>query len=375
MTGLLSDSQKNEAERLLLDLVSVPSPSGKEGAVAEVIRSWMAGHGYSDVKTDAAGNVWGFVGKGRPTVLFCGHMDTVPGEVPVKVQDGKVHGRGASDAKGPLAAMLMACHLLRDPGLTIMVLAVVGEESDGRGLKHAMAHGLEADRAVFGEPSGHRNIVIGYRGRVQATVHFDCDSFHASSPWTGKSAVQFALDFITRLSAVDTSAQTQEKFGSTSVCVTRLCGGESGNVAPAHAELTVDIRFPPARTPASIAEELKVVAASMPPEVKTKVWVDEPMNAAESDQKGPLVKAFRRAVFAASGSPAKCVRKTGSGDMNYLIAEKGIDAVTFGPGDTSVSHTQRESISLDDYFAAIEVLAKLPEELLKVDGSEGKKEI
>ena len=101
----------DKASDLLVDVLRVYSPTASEGRLASLIKSRMeSDFGYENVQTDEAGNVAAEVGRGEGsrTVLLCGHMDTVPGNLPVRVKDGRVFGRGAVDAKSALCAMIAA---------------------------------------------------------------------------------------------------------------------------------------------------------------------------------------------------------------------------------------------------------------------------
>ena len=127
------------------------------------------------VGIDAIGNVIGVVGEGEPTIFLCGHMDTVAGHLPLRVEEGKIYARGAVDAKGPLAAMVMAAaEVAKEPAFKgkgkILVASVVEEEATSRGVKHLITQGIKADYAIFGEPSGVENITIGYKGQIQLKI-------------------------------------------------------------------------------------------------------------------------------------------------------------------------------------------------------------
>src|SRR3989304_10226052 len=93
--------------RLLTDLLSIYSPSGKEEAISSFLVKEMKKLGFR-VRKNAIGNVIGEIGQGEPTILLCGHMDTVAGHLPLRVEKDKIYARGAVDAKGPLAAMVIA---------------------------------------------------------------------------------------------------------------------------------------------------------------------------------------------------------------------------------------------------------------------------
>jgi LysW-gamma-L-lysine carboxypeptidase len=357
---MLSDIQTKEALSLLMDLVSIPSPSGKEGKLAKYIFNWLSERGFKNIKIDRAGNVRARTTEEIPIITYCGHMDTVPGTFPVSLNNGRLFGRGASDAKGPLSAMLYSAYRLMQKRIPVEVLAVVREEMNSEGIKYALRDEPISKFTVFGEPSGVNNVVIGYRGRIEAEVEFYAQSFHASMPWIGRSALQYAIDFIDRLKVYEANFSSRNKTDSVSICVTRMSAGLANNVAPPDARLVLDIRIPAHIKKEKIIEDIrKLCRLTRAPRFRMKV--NESVEAASSPN-GYLMMAMRRAIFRALGSPAKMVKKTGSGDMNYAI-KKGVEALTYGPGDGLTEHSSNESIELEGFFKTINVLTELPMEL------------
>src|SRR5713226_3202409 len=157
----------DKASDLLVDVLRVYSPSAREGRLASLIKRRMeVDFGYENVQTDKAGNVVAAMGRGSRTVLLCGHMDTVPGNLPVTVKDGRVFGRGAVDAKSPLCALIAAGSALRDTGRRAVGACVTREEGDGLGIQSLIRGGRKFDFAIFGEPGGNSRITVGYRGRL-----------------------------------------------------------------------------------------------------------------------------------------------------------------------------------------------------------------
>jgi LysW-gamma-L-lysine carboxypeptidase len=358
---LLSPTEKEDAVQLLLDLVSLSSPSGREEKVSDFIVYWMKKHGFHSIRKDSVGNVEGSTVRRNPGLVYCGHMDTVPGWIEVRQRKGVIYARGSSDAKGPLASMLFAGLKNLELNLPVKVLAVVGEEAGSVGIRHAVKNGLDCRYAVFGEPSGFRNLVIGYRGRLQVTARFKTKPHHASTPWLGRSALDFALDFANDVRKYGEDKNTTQRFEALSSCITRLKSGVASNVAPPSATVTVDIRFPPSLKSGHVLDHVKnLIPRARGLEVKLDV--DESVEAVLSDPKSRLVKAFRRSIFRTCGKPAILIKKTGSGDMNHVV-EKGIDGVTYGPGCPGTEHGDDERILISDYLRAIDVLSRLPGEL------------
>src|SRR3954447_26739714 len=117
---------------LLHDLVAIPSTSTHETDAVAFLTEWMGTNGL-ETSIDPAGNAVGTTGHGERHVVLLGHIDTVPGVIPVRIEDGVLHGRGAVDAKGPLATFAAAAvnASRRDPSLRITVVGAVGEENIG----------------------------------------------------------------------------------------------------------------------------------------------------------------------------------------------------------------------------------------------------
>jgi LysW-gamma-L-lysine carboxypeptidase len=122
---------------LLKGMLEIYSPSGKEQELALFLKDELTNLGFRNVRLDKVGNLYGEIGSGSPIILFCGHMDTVPGQIPVRHEGGKIYGRGAVDAKSSLAAMISAsCDLgLRGAEGKVIVAGVVDEERNARGIR------------------------------------------------------------------------------------------------------------------------------------------------------------------------------------------------------------------------------------------------
>ena len=155
---------EDDSVRLLIDLVSTPSVSGNEADAVGVFGRHAQRLGL-DASIDEAGNGLALrpaTGSETHRVVLLGHIDTVPGDSPIGVVDGVLHGRGAVDAKGPLCAFLMAASALTLPeGVAVEVIAAVGEETpDSPGATHV--RDLRAPAAcIIGEPSGFDGVTIG----------------------------------------------------------------------------------------------------------------------------------------------------------------------------------------------------------------------
>jgi len=361
-----------EPKELLRRMLEIYSPSGKEGEIAEFLRGQMAELGFGRVWVDSAGNVLGEVGGGPPTVLLCGHMDTVPGRLPVKVENGRLYGRGAVDAKASLAAMTVAASRMagRAGRGRVLVAGVVEEETESVGVRQLLGDGLEVDWAVFGEPSGVRGITVGYRGRLEVRALCETEPGHAGSPRPFDNAIEKAYGLWTRIRDWASSRRghpPRSYFYSTSARLTGIRGGEATNVVPARCTLTVDVRLPPAVSCREAVEQLEAIARQYEkenPGLRLSLEFGDRVEPFRAREDSEVVRALRGAIEETVGGPVRLLRKTGTGDMNIFAAETGVPVATYGPGDSQLSHTSREYIEADEYQASIEVYRRAAERLL-----------
>jgi LysW-gamma-L-lysine carboxypeptidase len=162
--------------------LEIPSPSGEERLLAEYLAEGMERLGMRAF-VDEADNAQGQVGHGPLQVVLLGHIDTVPGVIPVRLIEGKLFGRGAVDAKGPFVAMIFAAAGLSEKALSRLTVHLVGateeEVPSSKGARF-VAGRLKPDYVVIGEPSGWEGITLGYKGRLLVKVRREKDHFHSA---------------------------------------------------------------------------------------------------------------------------------------------------------------------------------------------------
>ena len=352
---------QEQAVRLLTNLLGIYSPSGKEEDIANFLAGEMKKLGFQ-VGVDAIGNVIGVVGEGEPTIFLCGHMDTVAGYVPLRVEEGKIYARGAVDAKGPLAAMVMAAaQVAKEPGFKgkVLVASVVEEEATSRGVRHLIHEGIVADYAIFGEPSGVENITIGYKGQIQLKVTLKTQTGHSSTPWLYENALEKAYEVWEQIKNSYPPVEKQESpFQAVTACLTKVSGGRANSVIPFESEIHIDIRIPPQFTSAQVFEEIQKVVAQYQannPKVAVKATVEDSVEPFEVNKSSPLVHALSASVRKVLNKPATLLRKTGTGDMNILGKAMNLLIVTYGPGDSHLDHTLDEHIVISEYLDSIKI--------------------
>jgi LysW-gamma-L-lysine carboxypeptidase len=351
-----------QAIRFLTNLLGIYSPSGKEQDIANFMALEMKRMGF-EVGIDGIGNVIGVVGTGRPVILLCGHMDTVAGHVPLRVEEGKIYARGAVDAKGPLAAMVMAAkEASKEPNFKgkILIASVVEEEATSKGVRHLITQGIDADYAIFGEPSGVDSITIGYKGQLQLRIIVTTETGHSSTPWLFDNALEKAWELWEKIKAACTypSIEPQETpFTAITVCLVRMVGGRGNSVIPFEAEMNLDVRVPIQYTTTQVYDKMiKIIAnyQNANPKVGVKAAVQDTVEPFEAN-KGPIVHVLSSSVRKVLNKPATLLRKTGTGDMNILGKAMNLPIVTYGPGDGHLDHTIDEHIEIAEYLQSIQV--------------------
>lgn len=351
------------AIELLRGLVAIPSLSGGERAAVEYLCGAMDRLGFA-TEIDGAGNAVGRIGDGPREVVLLGHIDTVPGDIPVRIADGVLHGRGAVDAKGPLATFVCAAARavaggLR--GLRLTVIGAVGEEADSAGAYYVESH-HRPDFALIGEPSGWDSVVLGYKGSMAATYLLRQSGAHSAAPIA--TAPQVAVDFWNRVTAraAAFNAGRAAAFERLEPKLRGLASRTDG--LHEEVELRMGFRLPLDLDGAALTAILHDLArieegadeAAAEIEASAAVTVAEALPAFRSERTSPIVRPFLAAIRAEGGKPRFKV-KTGTADMNIVGPAWGCPIVAYGPGDSKLDHTPNERIELDEYLRAVRILA------------------
>ncbi|MGW3077177.1 MULTISPECIES: M20/M25/M40 family metallo-hydrolase [unclassified Kitasatospora] len=328
---------------LLRAALSIPSVSGRERAVAAFLAEQMAALGFR-AHVDEVGNAHGLIGPpDGPTVMLLGHIDTVPGQVPVCQIGDLLYGRGAVDAKGAMVTMI--CAAARTHGVRVHVIGAVGEEVAGSvGARHVLATVERPAAVLIGEPSGWDGVCLGYKGRTGLEYEIEQPPLHTSSPepTAVERAVGFARDVQDYLRALTPHEQDPIAFAVAAATLTRL----SGDLARAEAFLTC--RVPPGFD----FDALERFARSLP---HTRIRVDERVPGVTRPRADPVVSQLRAAITAHGARPTLKL-KAGTSDMNTLDPWD-VPMAAYGPGDAHLDHTTDEHLPLSDLHRAIDVLA------------------
>ena len=335
---------------LVRGLVAIPSVSRKERGAVEWLVARMRERGFR-AGVDEAGNAVGEVGDGPRHVVLLGHIDTVPGEIPTRVEDGELVGRGAVDAKGPLAAFVAAASTAV-PGVRVTVVGAVEEESPtSKGARHR-ATLAAPDWCVIGEPSSWDRVTVAYKGRLVLSFALAREARHGATP--GSTCAEEALALWGRLrEAAGRRALSATAFDQLD-CRLESMAAESDGLTE-RASLRVGYRIPPGSSVAELEAEARGLAASHAGEAAVTVEHLAAEEPARTSRTSPLARAFVGSIAEAGGTGAFKV-KSGTSDMNVLAAVWSCPMVAYGPGDSRYDHTPMERLDLAEYARAILVL-------------------
>jgi LysW-gamma-L-lysine carboxypeptidase len=332
-----------DARRLFYDLVDTPSPSGSEAECAERLAAFFEERGR-EVFLDEVGNVRA---PADDSLLLTSHVDTVPGDIPVRVEDGELWGRGSVDAKGPLAAMAAAAV---ETGVSFA--GVVGEETDSRGARHLVKNRAAPDALVNGEPSGWDAVTLGYRGFLAGTYLATSESGHTSRP--EPNAIEDAMAWWNRVEAEFDPDEWTPVFEQVTTKPVGFRGGLGEDGLSVEATMDVQFRIPPDLS----AADVRAVADGALDE-GTVNWRD-PIPPVMESPRNEVARAFRAAIRAADGD-VTLLRKTGTSDMNLFKQVWDCPMVTYGPGDSDLDHAPDEHAVLADFDRAVGVLTEVSE--------------
>jgi acetylornithine deacetylase len=269
-------------------------------------------------------------GAESPVVTFCTHLDTVPPFIAPSLDGDVLRGRGACDAKGIAAAMACAGARLRERGVGVGLLFVVGEETthDGAHAANVVAGELApANRAiVVGEPT-ESTLALGTKGAVRITLRTAGRAAHSAYPQLGHSAIDDLVGLLGDVGALE--LPRDELLGESTVNVGVIAGGVADNVIAPHAEARLMIRL--------VSDAGEVVE-------RVRRWVAGRAEVAQ----GVTIAPVRLATL--PGFPTSVVAFA----TDIPALDRWGTPYLFGPGSVHVAHTPHEHVRVDELRAAVD---------------------
>jgi acetylornithine deacetylase len=319
-------------------LIDIDSTTGREAEVGRVLSAYLRERGYSLLEQPLDGGRFNVVAAaGEPEVVFSTHFDCVPPFFASRIEGELLHGRGACDAKGILAAQIAAAERLRAEGETrIGLVFVAGEE---RGSDGAMAANRIASPSRFlinGEPTDNR-LGRATRGVYRVRLHATGRAAHSGYPELGESAIEKLLDVLRDMRAAEWPRD--DVLGATHYTVGLISGGVAPNVIPPHADAEVVFR--------SVSDH-HALSAALGRVVGGRVAVEVVLEV--PPVRLQIEAGFDTAVF----SYTTDIPFLGNWGTPLLL----------GPGSIHVAHTDREHIPIPELLKGVDLYVAVARRLL-----------
>ncbi|MBU5425191.1 YgeY family selenium metabolism-linked hydrolase [Tissierella pigra] len=376
---MLNEVRKEQLIKLCQELIRCPSVSGQEDKVVEAIKKNFEALGYDDCYVDCYGNVIGHIkgtGKGK-AILFDGHIDTVPvteetkwkfGPFCGEISEGRIYGRGASDMKGQVSAMISAAaYFAEDTNKEfdgdIYVAGVVHEEIFEGVAARKISDAINPNYVVIGE-SSELNLKIGQRGRAEIVVEVFGKPAHSANPEKGINSVYKMAKIIDRIQELKPT--THEELGDGILVLTDIKSSPypGASVVPEYCRATFDRRLLVGETKESVIAPIQELLDEMMKE-------DDELNAKVSyavgseicytgetitgerffpgwlfDKEDEFIQAAYKGLKEAGLNP-EITNYSFCTNGSHYAGEKGIKTIGFGPSQENLAHTINEYIEIE----------------------------
>jgi succinyl-diaminopimelate desuccinylase len=373
--------------RLTRDLVRIRSvnPPGNEREAAEYLGNEMHALGLEvelhHLEPDRSQVIGRIRGSGSGHLVLTGHLDVVPpggqdwqhDPFGAEVVDGRIYGRGSTDMKGGVAAIVAGAAALVaggfQPRADYVIAATLGEEAGMVGAA-AMVEKRSLDGSAYlvvAEPSS-LDVFVGEKGVLWLEVRAFGRTAHGAMPWLGVNAVICLSRLISRLDGYPFAFVESPLLGKPSISPNVIEGGNKTNVVPDSCRLELDLRTVPGQDHAAMVEEIRTIASEvageLSSEARLEVKILQDVAPLETDQTDPLVDATLKAVKVVRGtSPAVGGVAYGT-DAAHLSPGFGLPMVICGPGNPGMCHQPDEYVEIEELVQAAQIYVELARSLL-----------
>jgi len=323
---------------LTADLLAIESPTGGEAKVVDYVSRWLVARGWNVMVqevTPGRGNVWASRSGGGVTLST--HLDTVPPYIGPRLENGKLFGRGACDAKGIAAAMMAAAQNLADAGENrVDLLLVVGEEGGSDGARAANRLPATSRWLINGEPTTSK-LAIGAKGSLRVTLRTRGRESHSAYPHLGKSAIEPMLELLPSLRQLP--FPKDERLGDMTVNIGVIRGGTEANIVPGECEAQLMFRL-------------------IGPVEPVKDMIEKWVGSRAEITYGSYIPA--QLFHTIPGFETVPVAYT----SDIPLLDRWGTPLLFGPGSIHVAHTPDEHIPVSELRASVSAYERLIRELL-----------
>lgn len=396
---MLVSARKEELVKLCREFVRIPSPSGRERQLAGFVRDSMMSLGFDDVRVDYYGSVTGSMEFGEgPCLLLEAQLDHVEVEDPFKwefypfggfLSDGRIYGRGATDQKGSLAAMICAAAFLKDDlakrlSGRLVVSATVHQERLEGVSSRLVDETYSPDFVVTGEASG-LEVERGQRGRAEVVVEVKGRLAHSARPDYGINAARRMAELVCHIKEAFVP-QKDAFLGEGILELTNLTSfpEKSTGLVPASCRAVFDRRLLPGESRSDVlrqVQDLLEEASARIPDLQAEAWIPDASDRCYTGapisgdhfapawllpSEHPFVTACLEGL-AKAGLSLQLAERPGFGTNGcYYGGVKGIPMVVFGPSSESLAHVDDEYIEVEELFAGCRGYYGIAAEVLSI---------
>ncbi len=318
---------------LAAELLAIESPSGSESRIVDFVSRWLVGRGWNvtvQEVTPGRGNVWASREGGGVTLST--HLDTVPPYVPARLAGDRLYGRGACDAKGIAAAMLVAGDRLADSGENrVDLLFVVGEEKASDGARAANRLPCTSRFLINGEPTESK-LAVGAKGSLRVTLRTRGVEAHSAYPQLGKSAIEPMLELLPSLKTLE--LPSDPRLGQSTVNIGVIRGGTEANIIPGSCEVELMFR---------LVGDVDVVKRMV------ESWV---AGRAEITYGSHIPLQYFHTIPGFETAPVAFT-------SDIPLLDRWGTPLLFGPGSIHVAHTPDEFVAVDELRAAVDAYERM----------------
>ncbi|NUQ13559.1 MAG: M20/M25/M40 family metallo-hydrolase [Gemmatimonadaceae bacterium] len=323
---------------LAAELLAIESSSGGEGRVVDFVSRWLVSRGWNvtvQEVSDRRGNIWASRAGGGVTLST--HLDTVPPFVPPRLDGTRLYGRGACDAKGIAAAMLVAADALAADGEDrVDLLLLVGEEKNSDGARAANRLPATSRFLVNGEPTESR-LASGAKGSLRVKLVTRGREAHSAYPELGQSAIEPMLDLLPGVRTL--ALPSDPRLGAGTVNIGVIRGGTEANIIPGRCEAELMFR---------LTGDVEVVRQMV------EAWV---AGRAEITWGSTIPARFFHTIPGFETAPMAYT-------SDIPLLDRWGTPLLFGPGSIHVAHTPDEYVDIDELRAAVGAYQRIVRSLL-----------
>ncbi len=344
---------KEEIKRELIEILKIKSFNGQENQILSYLEEKLERIGYDYNKI--------YIDKDRYNILIdrgdffiCTHVDTVPFDYGIRIENDTIYSIGACDAKANIVSILKFLERAKD--LKVSIIFTVDEEGKGYG-SETIARMKKFKRGIILEPTS-LDLAIASAGSLEYEIVLKGLEAHGSCIEDGVNAINVAFDFISKLNSLKFLKQEHPLVGKANYLIQHISAGSYELVVPDKCKIVIDFRILPNHDINNVREEIETFIKKFNAEYKL-IDISYPFETRDEDFINMLRKVYIKSL---NKSPKFIGYKSWTDASNFYVYSKASVAI-FGPGDLRYAHTRNEHVNINEIIYTIRFLEKINDEV------------